>query len=132
MAGLIVLDAGALIALCDANDAHHRWARGMFIDTVGGDLSLSCLTYAEVLVHPTKAGKAQEFEHIIAGLHLEIHAIDAGDSRDLGALRATTALTMPEVLVLHLALGQGATLATTDKALAAEAKKHALVVRSPS
>jgi hypothetical protein len=32
---------------------------------------------------------------------------------------------MPEVIVLHLALGQGATLATTDKALAAEAKKHA-------
>jgi len=104
----------------------------MFIDTVGADLSLSCLTCAEVLVHPTKAGKAQEFEYSIAGLHLDIHAIDAGDSPDLAALRATTALTMPEVIVLHLALGQGATLATTDKALAAEAKKHALVVRSPS
>ena len=57
MASVIVLDAGALIALCDASDAHHRWARGMFIDTVGGDLSLFLLAYAEVLVHPTKAGK---------------------------------------------------------------------------
>jgi hypothetical protein len=37
----------------------------MFLDTIDATLAMSVLTYAEVLVHPTRAGKVAEFEQNI-------------------------------------------------------------------
>lgn len=38
---MIVLDAGALIALLDDEDSHHGWALQMFIDAVAVHLALT-------------------------------------------------------------------------------------------
>ncbi len=131
MAGVVVLDASALIALHDSEDRHNTWARGMFLDSLDAALAMSVLTYAEVLVHPTRAGKVAEFEQNIAGLGIEIVAVGAEDAPALAHLRASTSLTMPDVIVLHLAVGLGASLATTDRVLAGEAALLGLTVLEP-
>lgn len=131
MAGVVVLDASALIALYDSNDRHHSWARGMFVDTIAASLVMSVLTYAEVLVHPTRAGKVEEFERNIDGLGIEIVTAGAEDASTLALLRASTSLKMPDAIVLHLATRLGASLATTDRGLAAEASRRGIVVFEP-
>jgi predicted nucleic acid-binding protein len=131
MAGLVVLDASALIALHDSEDRHHTWARGIFLETIDAALSMSVLTYAEVLVHPTRAGKVAEFEQNIAGLGIEIVTVGAGDAPALAHLRESTSLKMPDVIVLHLAAGLGASLATTDRELAGEAALRGVTVLEP-
>ena len=131
MAGLVVLDASALIALHDSEDRHHSWARGIFLETIDAALSMSVLTYAEVLVHPTRAGKVAEFQRNIAGLGIEIVTVAADDGPALAHLRASTSLKMPDVIVLHLAAGLGASLATTDRGLAAEATRSGVSVLEP-
>jgi predicted nucleic acid-binding protein len=131
MAGVVVLDASALIALHDSEDRHHTWARGMFLDTIDATLLISVLTYAEVLVHPTRAGKVAEFERNIAGLGIEIVTVAADDGPALANLRASTSLKMPDVIVLHLAVGLGASLATTDEGLATEAARSGVAVLQP-
>jgi predicted nucleic acid-binding protein len=131
MAGVVVLDASALIALHDSHDRHHTWARGMFLDTIDATLAMSVLTYAEVLVHPTRAGKVAEFEQNIAGLGIEIVTVRAEDAPALAHLRASTSLKMPDVIVLHLATRLGASLATTDRELAGEAALLEVTVLEP-
>ena len=131
MAPLVVVDAGALIALLDENDKHHRWAFGMFQATLGYGLAMPALTYAEVLVHPTRVGQADTFENNIAGLGLDIRPIVDSDTRGLAHIRAESSLKMPDAIVLQLALEEQATLATTDKPLAREAQSRGLKVFRP-
>lgn len=131
MAGIVVLDAGALIALSSASDAHHEWAMGMFRHTLNHELSMSALTYAEVMVHPTKAGKAEDFQQRLAGLHIQVRPFDSTDVSGLATLRVNSGLRMPDAVVLHESLTLGATLATTDKNLSREARKRGVVVLSP-
>jgi len=95
---VIVLDAGALIALLNDRDAHHEWALQMFIDTVGEDLSISALNLAEALGQPTKAGRYQEFMDSIHGLGLEVQGLDQADVSSLANIRAESGLRMPEFL----------------------------------
>jgi predicted nucleic acid-binding protein len=131
MAGLVVLDAGVLIALYDAGDSHHRWALDVFRQTLSHDLVMSVLTYAEVMVHPAKAGVRERFEEDVAGLRIEIREVAPEDAGEIAALRASSSLRMPDVVSLHLALSLGATLATTNKSLADEAGSKALSVMTP-
>ncbi|MEX2441898.1 MAG: PIN domain-containing protein [Pontimonas sp.] len=128
MAGIVVLDAGVLIGLLDSGDRHHVWAMRIFKETLSYELSMSVLTYAEVMVHPQKAGKAAEFQQRIAGLHLNLRGFGTEDAMAVAELRALTSLKMPDVLVLHAAQSQGAALATTDNALADQARAHGLSV----
>jgi predicted nucleic acid-binding protein len=131
MAHVVVVDAGALIALFDDDDPHHKWAFGMFMRTLNQELVMPALTYAEVLVHPTRAGRADEFEQRIAGLKIGIRPLAPEDTTNLADLRATTSLRMPDVVVLQLVTSEQATLATTDKTLAKEARKKGLKVLQP-
>lgn len=131
MAGIVVLDAGALIALSSESDAHHEWAMGMFLHTLSQELSMPALTYAEVMVHPTKAGKADEFQQRLSGLQIQVRPFDQTDVADLATLRVESGLRMPDAVVLHESLRLGATLATTDKVLNREARKRGVVVLAP-
>ena len=131
MAGLVVLDAGALIALHDSEDPHHSWAVQMLSDTIEFELAIPALTYAEVLVHPTKAGKAGLFEKSVSGLGIKVHDITSTDSVEIATIRVKTGLKMPDDVALQLAAKQQASLATTDKALATAARKLAIGVFQP-
>jgi predicted nucleic acid-binding protein len=130
MAGVVVLDASALIALYDSQDKHHPWALQMFIDTIQLELAMPALTYAEVLVHPIRAGKRSKFEKSIRGLGISFHGLAPEDALELAELRVKTNLKMPDVVVLHRALSLNAAIATTDKNLAEQARKLSLEVFS--
>jgi predicted nucleic acid-binding protein len=129
---VIVLDAGALIALLNNRDAHHEWALQMFIDTVAEDLAISALNLAEALVHPTKAGRYQEFMESIQGLGLEVQGLDQADVSSLATLRAESGLRMRDSIALHLALRSDSALATTDRALGKAALGASLRVLQPT
>ena len=131
MAGVVVLDASALIALYDSGDRHHAWAREMFIDTIDSSLAMSALTYAEVFVHPTRAAKAREFEKTLAGLGMDVVGVRPEDAVEIARIRATTSLKMPDSIVLHAATRLSASLATTDRSLAGEASRLDIVVLEP-
>lgn len=131
MARVVVLDASVLIALHDFNDAHHAWALEMFFDTVDFQLAMSSLTFAEVLVHPIRAGKLDQFKSSISRLGLELRGICDTAGEDLALLRAETGLRMPDVAVLQLALSQDGALATTDTLLARKARGKGLPVFTP-
>jgi predicted nucleic acid-binding protein len=131
MAGVVVLDASALIALFDSADPHHNWALKMFRDTVEFDLALPVLTYAEVLVHPVRAGRESDFEHSVKGLGVELIRLAADSGVSLAQLRVKTSLKMPDVVVLHEALRANGSIATTDKGLAAAARKLSIGVFKP-
>lgn len=132
MASVVVLDAGALIALHSSKDPHHQWALGMFSDTVTSDWAMNPLTYAEVLVHPTKAGQKAKFEKSIKGLGITLGVISPEDAEKIAGLRVKTGLRMPDVVVLHEALKLEAAIATTDKSLALQARKLSLGVFQPA
>lgn len=132
MAGLVVLDAGALIALHNSEDPHHNWAVQMLSHTIEFDLAMSALTYAEVLVHPTKAGKAELFVQNIDGLGMTVHETTSKDAIEISVLRVKTGLKMPDVVVLQLAAKLNASLATTDKALASAARTLSIGVFQPN
>ena len=131
MAGVVVLDAGALIALYRGKDAHHEWAKSMFIDTVGDEWVMNTLTYAEVLVHPIKQRKASQFRKGIAGLGIDINSLTDEDSVELANIRASSNLRMPDAVVLFEAIRSKASLATTDDSLAREALRRGLRVMCP-
>lgn len=131
MAGVVVLDASALIALFDSADPHHNWALKMFRDTVEFDLALSVLTHAEVLVHPVRAGREPDFERGVQGLGAELIPLAAGSAVQLAQLRAQTSLKMPDVVVLYEALNAAGSIATTDKGLAAAARTLSIGVFTP-
>jgi predicted nucleic acid-binding protein len=130
MAGVVVLDSGALIALYDSKDLHHKWALQMFTDTVGDELVMSALTYAEVLVHPIRAGQRDKFERSIKGLGIRIASFEPQDAGDLAELRWRSNLKMPDAVVLHQALKLKGCISTTDRAIAQQARKFSVGVFS--
>jgi predicted nucleic acid-binding protein len=131
LARVVVLDASALIALVSSQDIHHEWALEMFKDTASFDLQMSALTQAEVMVHPAKAGKLQEFQKMISTIGLEITPVESEDSWKLASLRAKSSLKMPDAVVLYQAIQVKGTIATTDLKLAQAAQKLGVGVFHP-
>lgn len=131
MAGMMVLDASVLIALHNSQDPHHDWSLAVFHQTLELQWQMPVLTLAEALVHPIKAGKGEEFQRNIAGLGLVIQDIPATAASSIAELRVSTALRMPDCVVLWQAIQTKAMLATTDRALAKKARELALEVIEP-
>ena len=132
MAGVIVLDASALIALMSSQDIHHEWALKMFRDTASFDLQMTALTHAEAMVHPARDGRLDKFQKMAMALGLEITSIDSSDAGPMAKLRAKTSLKMPDTACLHQALKINGSVATTDQKLVAVAKKLGVGVFQPT
>lgn len=132
MAEIVVLDASALIALLSSDDPHHDWAMSMFLDTVSWQFQMSVLSQAEAMVHPTKAGRVENFLSAMNNLRIEIVPVESSDGTELAKLRADTNLRMPDVLVLHQALKVDGAIATTDKDLLRAARARSIGVFAPN
>lgn len=132
MAGLVVLDASALIALLSELDPHHPWALEMFRETAYSQLAMTALTFAEVQVHPIKANKLEALIANIASLGIEILPIAESDAYELARLRVETRLKMPDAVVLQACIKLSAGLATTDQELSDAAKNRNLQIFSPA
>lgn len=132
MAEIVVLDASALIALLSSDDSHHEWALRMFLDTTAWQFQMSVLNQAEAMVHPTRAGKQEQFVEAINNLRIDIAPVEASDGAEIAKIRAETNLRMPYALVLHQALKVDGSIATTDKELANQARARSIGVFQPS
>jgi len=132
LAQVVVLDASALIALVSSNEPHHEWALEMFLETSSFDLQMTCLTQAEVMVHPQRANKIEKFLKLIAGLNLEITPIEAADASQLASIRATTNLKMPDAVIVSQAMKVNGSIATTDQTLAQVARSKGVGVFHPA
>ena len=132
MAKLAVIDAGALIALYDPDDAHHPWAISVFAETSNYELAMSPLTMAEVMVYPAKEGALENFKSGIQGLGVLIKPLDAADSEQLALLRSSSGLKMPDVVVLQLAQKTSASVITTDYQVSKIARSLGLASFCPS
>jgi predicted nucleic acid-binding protein len=131
LAEIVVLDASALIALLSSDDLHHDWAVRMFLDTTAWKFQMTVLNQAEAMVHPTRAGKLEQFLEAINNLRIEIAPVETSDGLEIAKIRAETSLRMPDALVLHQAIKVDGAIATTDKELAQEARARSVRVFQP-
>ena len=114
---LVVLDASALIALLDPNDALHAAARLEFNQFAGEDLAVPASALAETLVAPARSGKLEEAKRQIQALDLRI--ADQGEAVAVEAARLRSRhrrLRLPDALVLATAEVLGAKVLLTGDA----------------
>jgi predicted nucleic acid-binding protein len=131
MARVITLDAGVLIAMLDEKNAHHEWAVRLLIDHSDARFMMPSITYAECLVRPAQKNLVEKFLGNIRGLAIEVTELTESTAVQLAQVRADSKLRMPDAVVLTTALMNGASVATTDEALAKAAQKMKVAAFKP-
>lgn len=118
---LIVLDAGVVIGVLDADDPHHEAAVEVLRSRRerGDQLILPVSAYAEILVGPFRRGDdaVARAEAFLADVGVRIEPAVPDIARLAGRLRAThgSRLRLPDALVIATAEAVGADAAiTTD------------------
>jgi len=119
--GLIHLDAGVVIGLLDATDAHHESATRALADVVrsGDRLAMAASAFAECRIGPTRHGQraVETVDGLFLRLPIEVIDLDADVARLAATLRAKhTSLRLPDALVIATAANSSADrLITTDR-----------------
>ena len=131
MAQIITLDASVIIALHSPKDQHHAWAVELFTNLIDFDWSISALTYAEVLVHPIRAGVLDQFQLSLRNLNITVSGISPDEASELAQTRVRTGLKMPDAVVIHRALKAKSRIATSDQGLAKAALELGIEVFHP-
>lgn len=114
------IDAGVLIGLLDAGDAHHAGARSVIAEVLERPdrVAMAASALAEVLVGPARRGdEAIDVVHELCGrLPIDIVALDSEIATAAAHLRARhRSLRLPDALVIATASAMGADqLVTTD------------------
>jgi predicted nucleic acid-binding protein len=118
---LTVIDVGVLIAVLDADDAHHGPARRALSEARarGDRLVVPASAYAELLVAPLRRGSSggQAIDAFLDALPADIEPATRDIARHAAGLRAKhgTRLRLPDALVVATAIGLEADrLLTTD------------------
>lgn len=107
--GLIVLDAGILIAVLDASDVHHDAAVLALREArqAGDILVVPASVYAEILVGPARRGPdaVATVDAFIDALPAAVEPATRGIAREAAAIRARHGLSLrlPDALVLATA-----------------------------
>jgi predicted nucleic acid-binding protein len=118
---LTVLDAGVVIALLDANDAHHSSARDSLRECRErhDDLLVPASAYAEMLVDPYRhgAGAVATVDSLLESLPARVEPISRPIAAQAAKLRADhDTLRLPDALVIATAIAANADLLlTTDR-----------------
>lgn len=116
---MIVVDASALIAFLDPDDAHHTDSIALLGDAVP-PLLVHPITAAEVLVAPVRRGVADAVWADLVAIGVEIDTTPI-DPFQLARLRAETGVKMPDCCVLATAANRQVGVATFDERLARHA-----------
>jgi predicted nucleic acid-binding protein len=119
--GAIALDADVLIGFLNRDDAHHAAARKLIATAErGGDrLVIAASVYAEAIVGPLRAGRADEVDEFLTALGVEVAPIDRELAREAARLRARhRTLRLPDAMALAVARRAKAELKTFDRRLA--------------
>ncbi|MFA4927723.1 MAG: type II toxin-antitoxin system VapC family toxin [Patulibacter sp.] len=126
---MIVLDASMVIALLDGDDAHHAAATRVLADAGAVDLGISPITLAEILVGPTRDGRADQARALLDALDLKSIPWGPDTPARLAALRVASKLKLPDCCVVLAAEEAGfGTIATFDAQLARVAVERGLAV----
>lgn len=115
---MIVLDAGVLIALFDANDAHHAAAEALFTANPTEPMTIGPINQAEVLVRAAREQRDQQMLADLRALGVTTTSLPDDAGPRLARLRAHTGTKMPDCCVLLAAEQTSARIATFDKRLA--------------
>jgi predicted nucleic acid-binding protein len=112
---LTVLDAGVVIALLDANDAHHLSAKESLRECWErhDDLVVPASAYAEMLVDPYRHGEdaVATVDSLLDSLPARIEPISRSIAAQAARLRAEhNALRLPDALVIATAIAENADL----------------------
>ena len=127
--GLTVLDAGVVIAVLDAGDAHHAASARALTDARdrGDELVIPVSAYAECLVSPSRAGQAAiaTVDRFLDGLPARVEPA----TRAIGAAAALRgahgpSLRLPDALVVATAI-----VLDADRILTTDARWPALAAR---
>ncbi len=119
--GAIALDADVLIGFFNRDDAHHPAARRLLqaAERGGERLLIAASVYAEVIVGPLRAGRAEEIDMALAALGIDVVAVDRATAREAARLRARhRTLRLPDAIALAVALNARADFKTFDRRLA--------------
>ncbi|MDR1825493.1 MAG: type II toxin-antitoxin system VapC family toxin [Bifidobacteriaceae bacterium] len=125
---MIVFDAKLLVAFYTPGHSHQARAVAALAAVATEPRAMSALTLAEFLVHPAASGATTKAEANVKALGIAIRDIQPEDAAPLARLRASTGLKMPDAVVLHLAIKEGASLLTFDDRLAAAARDYGVKV----
>ncbi|HEX6129647.1 MAG TPA: PIN domain-containing protein [Candidatus Limnocylindria bacterium] len=119
---LTILDAGVIIGVLDASDAHHQAARHAMREALdrGDLLAVPASAYAESLVGPARQGREamRRVEAYLVDLAADVEPITRQIAVRAALLRARhgSRLPLPDALVLATALHLGAErVLTTDR-----------------
>jgi len=108
--GLTVLDAGVVIAVLDAGDAHHAAAAKSLTDARdrGDEFVVPVSAYAECLVSPSRSGPAAvaTVDRFIDGLPARVEPATRAIGAAAASLRGAhgPSLRLPDALVVATAL----------------------------
>jgi predicted nucleic acid-binding protein len=119
--GLTVLDAGIIIGVLDASDAHHATARRALSAAVerGDALAVPASAYAECLVGPARRGRdaMRAVDRFLLDLPADVEPVTRQLAARAAELRARhRRLRLPDALVLATAIHLRADrVLTTDR-----------------
>jgi predicted nucleic acid-binding protein len=117
----IALDADVLIGFFNRDDAHHPAARRLLraAEQSGDRVVIAASVYAEVIVGPLRAGRADEIDAALAGLGIEVVPVDRTIAAEAARLRVRhRTLRLPDAMALAVAQREGADFKTFDRRLA--------------
>ncbi|QDP95937.1 type II toxin-antitoxin system VapC family toxin [Microlunatus elymi] len=117
MARVIALDAGVLIALFDANDAHHAAAEELFADNADEPMTIGPINQAEVLVRAARENRDEQMLSDLRSLDISTTQLPDDAAPRLARLRARTGAKMPDCCVLLTAEQVSGRVATFDDRL---------------
>jgi len=128
--GLTVLDAGVVIAVLDAGDAHHAASARALTDARdrGDELVIPVSAYAECLVSPSRAGQAAiaTVDRFLDGLPARVEPATRAIGAAAAALRGAhgPSLRLPDALVVATAI-----VLNADRIITTDARWSALAAR---
>jgi predicted nucleic acid-binding protein len=125
---VIALDAGVLIALFDANDAHHAAAEALFAAHPTEPMTIGPINQAEVLVRAAQENRDQQMLADLRALGITTTALPEDAAPRLARLRTHTGAKMPDCCVLLTAEQTSARVATFDERLRTSAQSWGLGV----
>ncbi|GAA1814659.1 PIN domain-containing protein [Agromyces neolithicus] len=125
---MIVLDASLVIAHLAAAGAHHPRATTFFREHADADFIVHMLTLTEILVGPTRVGRALDVTRALASLGIDEWAPPSGSAARLAHLRVASGLQLPDCCVLDAAIETASPLATFDERLAGAARAAGVTV----
>lgn len=123
----MILDASVVVAALNVDDAHHRRAVDVFVETAGQRLLICDLTLAESLVAHVRHGTERQALARLQQLGVTTLPL-VRDAVALARVRVETGLRMPDCIVLLTAEQEMDSLTTFDERLARVARSRGVTV----